>query len=181
MADTNVSNFSPSTLDSVIIRTVQQGDLPALEWEGEYAHFRRLYAEAFQRSRRGLNVLWLAEQPGLGVLGQVFIQLNCDRPEMCNGIDRAYLYAFRVRPAFRSMGLGARMLRVAEDDLLEREYRYLTLNVARVNVRAQTFYRRHGFSVVAPEPGRWSYVDHEGRLRNIVEPAWRMEKRLLRD
>ena len=70
------------------------------------------------------------------------------------------------------------MLDVVEEDLVERGYRFLTLNVAKDNLRAQEFYRRHGFVIAAAEPGRWSYIDHEGRLRNIVEPAWRMEKHL---
>jgi len=26
------------------------------------------------------------------------------------------------------------------------------------------------------EPGEWSYIDHEGFRRYVVEPAWRMEK-----
>ncbi len=165
-------------LDGIQIRHARESDLPAMEWEGEYTHFRRLYSEAFRRAQRGMSILWLADLPGKRILGQVFIQLTCDRPEMCNGVDRAYLYAFRVRPEYRSKGLGSKMLEVVENDLIERNYRYLTLNVAKENGRAQIFYRRHGFFIAAPEPGRWSYIDHEGRLRNIIEPAWRMEKRL---
>jgi ribosomal protein S18 acetylase RimI-like enzyme len=168
----------PSGLDRTQIRQIRANDLPALEWEGEFTHFRRLYAEAYRRSQRGLSVLWLAEIPGEEIVGQVFVQLTCDRPELCNGIDRAYLYAFRVRPAYRSAGVGARMLETLEDDLLLRGYQYLTLNVAQENHRAQSFYSRHSFNVVAPEPGRWSYIDHEGKIRDVIEPAWRMEKRL---
>ena len=77
---------------------------PSLEWDGEYAHFRRVYQDAFNRSQRGLSVLWVAELPGSGVIGQVFIQLICDRPELADGTNRAYLYSFRVRPEYRSAG-----------------------------------------------------------------------------
>ncbi len=177
MTETNIDKTA-AWIDGIQIRQAREADLPAMEWEGEYTHFRRLYAEAFRRSQRGLSILWLAELPGKAMLGQVFIQLSCDRPEMCNGIDRAYLYAFRVRQAYRSQGLGKKMLDVVENDLIERNFRFLTLNVAKDNLRAQAFYRRYGFSIAAPEPGRWSYIDHEGRLRNVVEPAWRMEKSL---
>ena len=169
---------SPSGLADVAVRQVRAEDLPGLEWEGEFVHFRRLYAEAYRRALRGLSILWLAEQPGGPILGQVFVQLNCDRPELCNGIDRAYLYAFRVRTAFRSLGIGALLLRTAEEDLIQRGYHFVTLNVGKDNLRAQAFYQNHGFSVVASEPGRWSYVDHNGRIRDVVEPAWRMEKHL---
>jgi ribosomal protein S18 acetylase RimI-like enzyme len=112
------------------------------------------------------------------MVGQVFIQLSCDRPELCNGFDRAYLYAFRIRAPYRSKGIGSQMLAVVEEDLIGRGFRWLTLNVARDNPRAHQFYLRHGFRVVAPEPGCWSYIDDKGRLQQVVEPAWRMEKPL---
>ena len=163
-------------LNQVIIRKVEKEDLPALEWEGEYSHFRVIYQDAFRRSQRGLSVLWVAELPSKGLIGQVFIQLHCDRPELCNGIDRAYLFGFRVRPTFRGCGVGSRMMSVLERDLIERSYSYLTLNVARENLDAIRLYQRHGFHIVAPEPGRWQYVDDMGQTREVHEPAWRMEK-----
>lgn len=166
-------------MDAVVIRNVCEADLVGLEWEGEYAHFRRLYQDAYRRAVRGLSVLWLAELPeGPGLIGQVFIQMLCDRPELCNGIDRAYLYGFRIRPAYRSCGLGSKILEVAERDLVERGYCLLTLNVARDNVDAIRLYQRRGFAIVAPEAGRWQYIDDKGKLQDVHEPAWRMEKRL---
>jgi ribosomal-protein-alanine N-acetyltransferase len=165
-------------LDDVIIRLVTDEDLPDLEWEGEFAHFRRLYQDAFRRAQRGLSVLWVAVMPAGGVIGQVFIQLQCDRPELCNGIDRAYLYGFRVRPLYRGMGLGTSMLKVCEADLLERGFSFVTLNVARDNHAAIRLYRRHGYRIVAAEPGDWQYFDQNGVLQSVHEPAWRMEKRI---
>lgn len=164
--------------EDLLVRHVNEEDLSALEWGGEYAHFRRLYRDAFQRSVRGLSILWVADLPGSGIIGQVFVQLNCDRPELCNGIDRAYLYAFRVKEEFRGLGIGGYLLQTVEADLIRRRFLFATLNVARENYRAQAFYRRHGFRIVAPEAGRWSYVDHEGHIQEVNEPAWRMEKTL---
>ncbi len=165
-------------LGEVRIRLIQESDLPALEWEGEFTHFRRLYADAYRRFEQGLNLMWVADWPQVGLIGQVFIQLDCDRPELCNGIDRAYLYAFRIRPEYRNVGLGSKMMDIVEEDLRLRDFRWLTLNVARDNVKAQRLYYRRGYRIVAPEPGRWSYIDDQGRIREVVEPAWRMEKRL---
>lgn len=163
-------------LDQVLVRPIRQADLPLLEWDGEYAHFRRIYAEAYQRMQRGLSILWLAELPGVGCIGQVFIQLVCDRPELADGSERAYLYSFRVRGEYRGCGLGTRMLAVVEADLRTRDFEILTLNVARDNPRAQRLYQRHGYQVVAPEPGVWSYQDPQGAWHRVEEPAWRMEK-----
>lgn len=163
-------------LDDVMIRTMVEADLPGLEWEGEFRHFRRVYAEAYQRMQRGLSVLWVAEHPGHGLVGQVFIQLICDRPELADGVERAYLYSFRVRPEYRSFGLGTRIMEAVEEDLRERGFQYVTLNVARDNPRAQQLYIRRGYHVVAPEAGIWSYPDDKGAWHRVEEPAWRMEK-----
>ena len=76
--------------------------------------------------------------------------------------------------------MGTRLLQVAEADLVARGYLQVTLNVARENLAARRLYERHGYRVVAPEPGRWQYIDHHGRLREVNEPSWRMEKNFLR-
>lgn len=165
-------------LDQLVVRQVTHDDLPAMEWEGEYTHFRRVYADAFERMRLGYSMLWVAELPGAGLIGQVFIQFTCERPELADGVERAYLYSFRVRKAYRSLGVGSRMMAVVEDDLRRRGFQYVTLNVARGNPRAQRLYQRRGYHVVAPEPGIWSYMDEKGHWRQVEEPAWRMEKAL---
>ncbi len=162
----------------VVVRQMVAEDLPELEWDGEYTHFRRVYADAFQRMRRGLSILWVAELPDHGLVGQVFIQLMCDRPELADGVERAYFYSFRVRECYRNQGIGSLIMDVVEADLRQRGFAYMTLNVARDNPRAQQLYLRRGFHVVAPEPGVWSYPDEKGVWHRVEEPAWRMEKQL---
>ena len=68
------------------------------------------------------------------------------------------------------------MMQVVEADLRSRGFHWVTLNVARDNIRARDLYERIGYHVVAPEPGIWSYPDHNGVWHTIEEPAWRMEK-----
>jgi ribosomal protein S18 acetylase RimI-like enzyme len=168
-----------SFLSRVIIRHIKKNDLKALEWEGEFTHFRKLYADAFKRTQNGDIIMWVSELPGTGVIGQVFIQLDCGRPELANGIDRAYLYSFRVRPAFRNLGLGTLMMKKVEADLVDRGFRILTLNVAKDNPKGERLYSRLGYRKVAHEPGIWSYLDHQNRWRHVTEPSWRMEKNLI--
>lgn len=167
-----------SWVDAVIVRLVEETDLPAMEWDGQYSHFRRVYAEAYHRQQRGLSLLWVAELPGTGLVGQVFIQITCDRPELADGEERAYLYSFRVRDGYRDHGLGSRIMDIVENDLRMRGFSYVTLNVARDNPRAQQLYVRRGYRVIAPEPGVWSYPDEKGVWHRVEEPAWRMEKEL---
>jgi ribosomal protein S18 acetylase RimI-like enzyme len=177
---TAVKNTSqqPNWLENVIIRPLVETDLPGLEWNGEFQHFRRVFQDAYQRMKRGISILWVADLPGVGIVGQVFIQFTCDRSELADGLERAYLYSFRVRNEYRGSGLGSRIMDKVEDDLRRRGFAFVTLNVARDNPRAQQLYLRRGYHVVAPEPGIWSYPDDRGVWHRVEEPAWRMEKLL---
>ena len=161
------------------IRLAREADLPRLEWEGEYTHFRRLFAMAYQRAVQGRALLWLLEQEQR-LIGQVFVLLksHADR-RIADGRRKAFIHSFRVRPELRNQGLGGQLMQHAECDLLERGFHRVTLNVARDNPDALRFYERIGYERVAREEGFWSYVDHLGRRQDVHEPSWRMRKRLL--
>jgi ribosomal protein S18 acetylase RimI-like enzyme len=169
---------SPPKISHVTIRQIKKADLPELEWDGEYIHFRRLYAEIFQSSISGKAILWGAFYHGEGLIGQVFIQLTSARSELADGKQRAYIYGFRIKSAFQGYGIGTFMLHFIERDLAIRGFNQVTLNVSLDNPGARRMYERNGYHIVANEPGNWSYLDHLGRRRNVHEPAWRMEKSL---
>ncbi len=164
--------------EQFVIRHTTQADLLALEWNGTYTHFRRLYQEIYDSSLRGEAILWVLELPEVGVIGQLFVQLISSRKELADGIQRAYIYAFRIQPDYRGHGLGGRLLSAVEYDLHQRGFRIAVLNVSRENETARLFYQRQGYQVVAAEPGQWSYLDNLGRRCWVDEPAWRMEKML---
>lgn len=168
----------PDWLEQVIIRRLRQSDLPDLEWDGEFTHFRAIYRSAYERSQVGQSVCWVAEHQGRGVIGQLFIQLDSDVTDLADGISRAYLHAFRIRPEYRCEGLGSFMLALAETDLIKRSYKILTLNVTQNNLDAIRLYERYGYHIKGPDAGQWSYPDHEGVWHTVNEPSWRMEKQL---
>lgn len=162
------------------IRPLRVEDLPALEWEGAYTHFRQVYAQAYQRARGGNARLWVLEQPGEEMLGQLFVLLNSQAvPELADGHSRAFIHSFRIRPSFRRRGLGSWLLRHAEGDLWRHGFAFTFLSVARANAQGRRFYARHGYKRMGADPGRWSYVDHHGRTRHVHEPGWRLRKELL--
>ena len=172
-----VQIIPPAWLSAVEYRHASLSDLPALEWDGEYIHFRNLYSEVYAAVQIGKALMMVAELDSSILLGQLFIQLLSTRTELADGLRRAYIYGFRVKPGYRNYGVGAGLLLAAEAELLRRDFRLITLNVAQDNPAGRRFYERYGYRVVAVEPGRWSYRDHEGQLREVHEPAWRMEKR----
>lgn len=165
-------------LARVIIRRMIRSDLPALEWGGEFAHFRRLYRDIFNNAAKGKATLWVADLQGVGVIGQLFVQISSARPELADGLTRGYIYGFRIQPLFRGNGLGTQMMDIAEADLSNRGFYWVTLNVAKENWRARRLYERLGYAVIGSEEGKWNYMDEKGIRHEVHEPAWRMEKRL---
>jgi ribosomal protein S18 acetylase RimI-like enzyme len=170
---------SPASLADFSIRPLNEADLPALEWEGEFTHFRRVYARAFERARAGNAALWLADaEPDL-VIGQVFVLLNNELdPLLADGRSRAFIHSFRVRPAYRDLGLGTRLMHHAEADLRARGFTTVALNVARENAAALRLYERLGYRQLHPISGYWSFIDHLGQERQLHEPGWRLGKDL---
>jgi len=162
------------------IRNATVDDLIGLEWDGEYRHFRKLYQEIFESSKKGDAILWVVEMNGSGIIGQAFIQLKSSRKELADGVNRAYLYGFRIHPSYRNQGIGGYVLGYVEEDLNNRGFGIVCLNVGRENIDARRLYQRNGYNIVGVEAGEWSYLDDNGLRKYVHEPAWRMEKLLNR-
>jgi ribosomal protein S18 acetylase RimI-like enzyme len=127
----------------------------------------------------GKRHLLIMENAATGeMVGQVFIQWNSSNPRFADGSLRGYLYALRVKPAFRGRGLGTRILQAAEAALLRRGMTTASIGVEKTNLRARALYERQGYHIIAEDPGCWSYLDHLGIIQEVVEPAWLMEKKI---
>ncbi len=169
---------SPLNLEKLIVRAVTKSDLPALEWDGEYTKYRRMFADLYRNVLRGQTCMWIVETPEREMIGQVFVMLKSGEREAADGQTRAYVFAFRVKPAWRSRGIGSYLMRFVQADLRRRGFQYLTLNVAKDNTDALRLYRRLGYRIIGSRSGNWSYTDHEGRRHHVREPAWRMMRRI---
>jgi ribosomal protein S18 acetylase RimI-like enzyme len=166
-----------ATCLAVTIRTGCEADLPALEWEGQYLHFRQVYRRAMEEAQRGLRVVLVAEVEGQ-VVGQLFIQFRGSDIAGARGGRYGYLHAFRVRPSFRNLGIGTRLVAEAESILCARGCARAMIAVARVNPSALALYQRLGYAVTGNDPGKWSYLDHQGRVCHVHEPSYVLEKPL---
>lgn len=159
------------------LRPLRASDLPALEWEGEFTHFRRVYARAYERALAGHAALWVADDEAGRMVGQVFVLLyNAYDPQLADGHSRAFIHSFRVRPDQRNQGLGTRLMQHAEADLRARGFSRVALNVARDNPGALRLYERLGYRQLHPVSGYWSFIDHLGKERQLHEPGWRLGK-----
>jgi len=161
----------------VVIRFATDADLVALEWEGEYVHYRRLFKKAVAEARRGRRLLLLAEVDRQ-IVGQVFVQLSTRPAFSASGCSSGYLYAFRVKEPHRRQGIGTQLILEAESRLRRLGYGRAVISVAKPNTAARRLYQRLDYRVFAEDPGEWSYVDHLGQVRKVREPAFVLEKRL---
>lgn len=171
---------SPSKIDlkSLNIRLVQERDLQALEWEGAYRKYRRMYARLYKDSQFGKILMWLVEIPLREIIGQAFVMLNSGERDAADGFTRAYIFAFRIKPGYRNNGIGTWLMAHVEKDLIERGFSFATLNVAKENPHARRLYERLGYKVIGSKPGIWSFRDDTGTIQHVNEPAWRMVKKL---
>ncbi|NIS78797.1 MAG: GNAT family N-acetyltransferase [Anaerolineales bacterium] len=157
------------------VRLAKGSDLEAMEWEGEYRRYRRVYQRAMADMRRGRRIILVAEV-GEELVGQIFIQLHIHRREFRRGVSSAYIHAFRVRPAYRNRGVGTRLILEAEQVLRDHGLKRAVIAAAHANPDARRLYERLGFRKFMSDPGHWSYVDHLGRLQNVHEPSDILEK-----
>ncbi len=161
----------------VVFRVAERDDLPRLEWFGQYTHFRNLIRRSFREQLNGRRLLLVADFNGFPI-GQIFIQFQSMNSHIADGHSRGYFYSFRVMEIFQNQGIGSRLLQEAEAILIGRGYRWVTLSVAKDNPAALRLYQRSDYEVIGEDDGRWSYVDHRGTTRDVVEPCWMLQKGL---
>ena len=164
--------------EGVIIRLLREEDLPALEWDGEYRRYRRIYREVFRNSQKGISFPLVAETPKDGIIGQVFLTQKEPNPNFTANSRYYFLSSFRIKPQFRGMGLGSRLLRTCEDQAKLHHLRDIYLNCAVANHRARWFYLDHGFHVIRIDNSDWTFVDDEGFIRTEPQHAYLMKKSL---
>lgn len=162
---------------SIRLRIATKDDIPRLEWFGQYAHYRNVFRRTFREQIDGRRLILIADCNDFPV-GHIFIQLKSGNRYIADGMSRAYFSSFRVMEMFRGQGLGTRILKEAELIITERGFRWATIAAGKDNPRALNLYERLGYQRFGEDPGRWSYVDHHGVLRQVEEPCWILEKDL---
>lgn len=161
----------------ITIHKASAEDLRKLEWYGQFIHYRNLFRRSYKDQTKGRRLLLVADS-GDYPIARLFLQFRGQNKHMANGSSRAYLYSFCVMEMFRGRGIGSRLLDAAEHLLTRRNFRIATIAVAKDNPRALQLYLRRGYSKFGEEQGKWEYKDHRGRLCQVHEPCWLLEKRL---
>ncbi len=159
----------------ITFRPAERIDLPKLEWGGEYTHFRRVFQQAFGDQRSGQRLMLLADMNNYPI-GHIFIQFESYDDNTVGFGKRGYFYSLRVMTPFQGRGIGTALIHEAERLLRDRDYESVSIAAAKDNPGAKRLYERLGYQVYMEDAGRWSYVDHEGRVRHVYEPCYLLEK-----
>ncbi len=160
---------------SVSLRLATYSDLPKLEWYGQYTHFRALFRRTYQEQVQQRRLMLIADCNNFPV-GHIFIQLGTN--DQHGGERRSYFYSLRVMEMFQSQGIGTRLIQEAELMSTEHGFRWATIAAGKDNPRARRLYERLGYKIFGDDDGKWSYLDHENRVRYVHEPCWVLEKRI---
>jgi len=169
---------TPPTLErfvtriEVSLRLAHEEDLPWLEWFGWFTRHRAIIRDAYERHRRGENVMLLAIAADFPI-GQVWIDLGRKRHE-----GGALLWAVRVLPGFQRAGIGERLVRRAEALAAERGATRVELGVEKDNPGARRFYERLGYAVAGEVHEHYECVTPDGREEHTDMDEWVMHKRL---
>lgn len=161
----------------IILRLATMGDLPKLEWYGQFAHFRNLFRRTFREQQQGHRLMLIADCNDFPI-GHIFIQLTSSESRFGDPPKRAYLYSLRVMEMFRGKGVGTWLMQEAEVMVASAGYHWITIAAAKDNPAARRLYERMGYHVFAEDSGDWSYLDHRGIVQYVHEPCWVLEKRL---
>lgn len=161
----------------VIIRPIRESELPALEWDGSYTKYRKVFQQTYEDTVRGQRVMLVAAQTSQ-IVGQVFIQLSSTERRYADGYSRGYLYSLRVKPDWQAQGIGTRLVKAAETTLRARGFTTAVIAAGKENPRARQLYERLGYRAFAEDPGVWYFQDVNGVQQSVSEPCWVMQKRL---
>jgi len=154
----------------VTIRSCQREDLQDLEWFGLFTPHRELILRAFERQENGDNVMLVAVVNSFPV-GQVWIDL-VRKVQASIGI----LWALRVMPPFQTLGIGTRLITMAEGVLKDEGFAVAEIGVEKDNLNAKRLYEKLGYQIVADNIEEWNYITPEGSTIHEVDDEWIMHK-----
>jgi ribosomal protein S18 acetylase RimI-like enzyme len=157
-------------LAAIVVRACEPEDLPLLEWYGLFRDHRELFADAFARHLAGENVMLVADLHGFPV-GQAWIDLVKHRDERAG-----YIWAVRVFPFLRRLGIGTHLMHAAETVLGRHGYRCAEVGVEKDNHDARRLYERLGYMLVGDVREEYGLTTPDGIRANYVVDQWLLRK-----
>jgi ribosomal protein S18 acetylase RimI-like enzyme len=137
-----------------------------------FTPYRELLRGAYERQLAG-EVEMLVGEIGDFPIAQLWIDLvkRCDERV-------GVIWALRVVPFLRRLGVGALLLSEAEAWLCEQGFVQAELGVEKDNARARRLYERLGYRHVGDVREEYSYTQQDGSRVDATADQWLLRKRL---
>jgi ribosomal protein S18 acetylase RimI-like enzyme len=155
-----------------MIRPCSELDLPKLEWFGKYTAHRHLIAQAYTRQQMGEVLMLVADLNGFPV-GQLWVDFVRQAQ-----VSIVVLWALRVLAPLQNLGIGSRLIAVAETVARQHGFEQTELGVEKSNPDALRLYERLGYRVIGENEERWTYPTPEGNRVEEVSVEWILRKTL---
>ncbi|MEV6394741.1 GNAT family N-acetyltransferase [Streptomyces sp. NPDC051907] len=155
----------------VFVRDLTPTDLPACTWSGSTAHLMQVERELVRAAAGDVDYLAVCTR-------------RADVPVAIGGVDYRVtagvgtLWQLAVLPAVQSCGLGAVLIRAAEDRIRSRGLHRAELAVEESNPRARTLYERLGYLAHGRRPDAWDVQAPDGSLLRYETMCTLMHKDL---
>jgi ribosomal protein S18 acetylase RimI-like enzyme len=157
----------------VMVRPCREEDLQTLEWFGLHSHHREIFVDTFARHLSGENIMLVADLNDFPV-GQAWVDLIKRQSERVG-----YIWAVRVFPFLRGLGIGTYLMRSAEELLRVHGFNHAEVGVEKDNEAARRFYVRLGYLPHGELTEEYSYTTPEGVHAHHIVDQWIMRKSLV--
>jgi ribosomal protein S18 acetylase RimI-like enzyme len=165
--------MSSAAIAKTVIREAREDDIAALAQSLAPDVSARQLAQRWEEHLAGYRKILVAEEAG-SLAGTVSI-----RGARHQRTDSLRMFALDVGIAFRRRGIGASLIRAAEEEAHLQGLHSTHLEVALANTAAIRLYERLGYrsdgDVITD---RWSKVADDGSREEVEEVSWVMVKRL---
>ncbi|MGL6173703.1 MAG: GNAT family N-acetyltransferase [Cellulosilyticaceae bacterium] len=130
----------------LITRQATPDDLIRL-WNGRFADYQEKYIHQIQS---GIHEMWVLEnQETSDLIGELHVIWNKpDAPYEANGIDQAYLFAFRIQPEYQGQHLGTLLMNRVLNRIKEKGFSYATIGVDPNEAHLVSMYNNWGFTTL---------------------------------
>lgn len=113
------------------------------------------------------------------LIGELYVFWDSPDKDEANGIDRAYLCAFRIKPEYQNKGYGKQLLSTVVDEILGNGFTEITIGIDnREYLKLDKLYSSLGFTQVLKEKSvDLHYLDRRGKPQTYLEPYKLMIKK----
>lgn len=127
-------------------------------WNGRFESF---VDDHVSKIDSGIQEVWLMEDEEKGkLIGELHILWDSEDKDQANGVDTAYIMAFRIDPAYQGKRLGTLLMKRVIERIKEKGFAKATIGADNYDLKLRVMYENWGFTRMVKEDS-FEYM-HQG-------------------